>query len=278
MIRIFVDSASDYTMDDLKAHGLELFPICIAIGEESYQDGVNLQRDQLYEKLAAGCAFPTTSQPSIQLFLDAFERAKEQGDELIYLALSSALSGTYQSACTARDMVGYDGVHIIDTLSATYTIKIMADHAAALRKEGRSATDIVAKIEALKPRVKVIAVPDSLEYLCKGGRVSRTTATIGTLANIKPIITVTPDGRIGVPAKCIGIGKAIAHLMKYLQDHPVDTSFPLYPIYSYGTKNCEKAEQKLAQAGIAMQPRMQIGPTIGTHIGPEALGIVYVQK
>ena len=194
MIRIFVDSASDYTMDDLTAHGLELFPICITIGEESYQDGVNLKRDQLYEKLAAGCAFPTTSQPSIQLFLDAFELAKEQGDELIYLALSSALSGTYQSACTAKDMVGYAGVHIIDTLSATYTIKIMADHAAALRKEGRSATEIVAEIEALKSRVKVIAVPDSLEYLCKGGRVSRATATIGTLANIKPIITVTTDG------------------------------------------------------------------------------------
>ena len=278
MIRIFVDSASDYTMDDLKAHGLELFPISITIGDDSYQDGVNLQRDQLYEKLAAGCTFPTTSQPSIQFFLDAFESAKEQGDELIYLALSSALSGTYQSACTAKEMVGYDGVYIIDTLSATYTIKIMADHAAALRRQGHSAAEIVTAIEALKSRVKVIAVPDSLEYLCRGGRVNRATAAIGTLANIKPIITVTPDGRIGVPAKCIGIGKSIAYLIKHLQDYPIDTNFPLYPIYSYGTKNCEKAEEKLAQAGIAMEPRMQIGPTIGTHIGPEALGIVYVQK
>ena len=278
MIRIFVDSSSDYFLDDLKQHQLDLFPISITIGEESYQDGVNLQRDELYQKLETGCPMPTTSQPSLQLFLDAFEQAKEDGDDLIYIALSSALSGTYQSACMARDMVGYDKVYIIDSLSATYTIKLMADHAAALRDRGMSAPDIVAQVEALKGRCKVIAVPDTLEFLCKGGRVSRTSATIGTLANIKPIIVVTPDGKIGVPNKCIGMGKAQAYLLKYLQDHPMDEAFPLYSIYSYGTDNCAKMEEKLAAAQIAVAQRLQIGPTIGTHIGPNALGIVYVQK
>ena len=278
MIRIFVDSASDYTLEDLKNQNLELFPISITIGEDTYQDGVNLRRDDLYRMLRSGCPHPTTSQPSPQLFLDAFEAACQAGDELIYITLSSALSGTYQSACMARDMVEYDKIYVIDSLSATYTIKLMADHAVFLREKGRSAAEIVAEIEALKSRTKVIAIPDTLEFLYKGGRVSRAGAAVGTLANIKPIITVTPEGKIGVPGKCIGMGKAQAYVMKYLQEHPVDTSFPLYSIYSYGTENCEKMEAKLTAAQISVTTRLQIGPTIGSHIGPNALGIVYVQK
>ena len=278
MIRIFVDSASDYTLEDLKKQNLELFPISIIIGDDTYQDAVNLQRDDLYRMLSDGCPHPTTSQPSPQLFLDAFESACQAGDELIYITLSSALSGTYQSACMARDMVEYDKIHIIDSLSATYNIKLLADHAAALRQQGVDAPTIVAQVEALKGRTRVIAVPDTLEFLYKGGRVSRTSAAIGTLANIKPIITVTPDGKIGVPGKCIGMGKAQAYLLKYLQEHPADPAFPLYSIYSYGTDNCEKMEAKLAAAEIPVAARLQIGPTIGTHIGPNALGIVYMEK
>ena len=278
MIRIFVDSASDYTLEDLKNQNLELFPISITIGDETYQDGVNLWRDDLYRLLSSGCPHPTTSQPSPQLFLDAFEAACQAGDELIYITLSSSLSGTYQSACMARDMVEYDKIYVIDSLSATYTIKLMADHAASLREQGHSAAEIVAEVEALKSRTKVIAVPDTLEFLYKGGRVSRTGAAVGTLANIKPIITVTPEGKIGVPGKCIGMGKAQAYVMKHLQEHPVDTSFPLYSIYSYGTENCEKMEARLAAAQISVTERLQIGPTIGTHIGPNALGVVYVEK
>ena len=216
------------------------------------------------------------TEAEIQAAFDAVEPEFLEGGVCVLLA--SGLSGTYQSACMARDMVGYDKVYIIDALSATYTIKLMADHAAALRSQGMSAPDIVAQVEALKGRCKVIAVPDTLEFLCKGGRVSRTSATIGTLANIKPIIVVTPDGKIGVPNKCIGMGKAQAYLLKYLQDHPVDEAFPLYSIYSYGTDNCAKMEEKLAAAQITVAQRLQIGPTIGTHIGPNALGIVYVQK
>lgn len=277
MIRIFVDSSSDYTRDDLVAQGLELFPILITMGDTSYEDGINLQRNGLYEMMASTSLFPTTSQPTPQLFLDAFEAAKEQDDELIYLALSSALSGTYQSACLAKSMVDYDGIYVIDTLSATYNIKLLGDCAVKLRSEGYSAQEIATEMERLKTRVKVIAIPDTLEYLCRGGRLSRASATVGTLANIKPIITVTPKGNIGVPSKCIGMGKALSYVIKYLKDHPADPSFPLYTIYSYGTENCEKLEEKLTKANIAFSDRLQIGPTIGAHIGPRALGLVYIQ-
>lgn len=276
MIRIFVDSASDYTLEELTAHQLELFPIEVTIGETTYQDGVNLGRDDLYLMLEQGCPMPTTSQPSLQGFLDAFTQAKEQGDELIYLTLSSALSGTYQNACMAKDYVDYDGIFVVDSLTASYPIKVMADYAAALREQGRTAHEIVQEIEELKLRVRVIAIPDTLEYLYRGGRLSRASATIGALVNIKPIITVNHEGAIVVLSKCIGMGKAQSYVIKYLTEHAPDPNFPLYSIYSYGTTNCTKMEEKLTQAGIPMTERLQIGPTIGTHIGAEAFGIVYV--
>ena len=109
---------------------------------------------------------------------------------IICILLSSALSGTYQSAVLAKNMVEYDSIYLIDSLSATYTIKIMADYACTLREKGYTAHEIIQAVENLKSRVKVLAALDTLEYLGRGGRISKTAAAIGDLANIKPIITI----------------------------------------------------------------------------------------
>ena len=106
-------------------------------------------------------------------------------------------------------MVDYDGIYIIDSLAATAMIKFMGNHAAKLVKEGLSAQEIVQKIEAMKGKIKVVAGLDTLEYLCKGGRLSKASATIGELANLKPIITVTEDGKVSVIGKCLGKNKAL---------------------------------------------------------------------
>ena len=136
MIRILVDSASDYQMEEIQTKGLLLVPITITIGETDYIDGKNLGRDEFYEILSRTGEFPKTSQPSPQAFLDLFLEAKKNGDELICILLSSALSGTCQSAFLAKSMAAYDKIYIIDSLTATYTIKLMADHALQLVKEG----------------------------------------------------------------------------------------------------------------------------------------------
>lgn len=278
MIRILVDSSSDYTMEEINKNGFYFVPLNISLDGKHYQDGVELKPDDFYELLIHSGSFPQTSQPSPQQFADIFEEVKAKGDEVICILLSSALSGTCQSAHLAKDMVDYEGIYIIDSLTATAMIKLLGDHAACLVKEGYCAKEIVAKIEAIKSKVKVAAGLDTLEYLCKGGRLSKASATIGELANLKPIITVTPDGKVSVIGKCLGKNKALNFLMKYLQDNERDTSFPLYTLYSYGIENTEKLEERLTKEGLAYDGRVQLGSTIGAHIGPGAFAILYVIK
>lgn len=278
MIRILVDSASDYQMQELKEKHIELVPLSVNIGENAYIDGVNLERDQFYEILQETGEFPKTSQPSPQAFLSVFEDAKEKGDDLICILLSSALSGTYQSAVLAKNMVEYDRIYLIDTLSATYNIKVMADYACRLVEKGMPAKEIVAELEGFKSRVKVVAALDTLEYLARGGRISKSVAALGNLAGIKPVITVNAEGEVAVLGKCLGKNKAVNHMVKTLQETGVDQSFPMYTIYSYGTENCSRFQNKLEKEGYTIAERLQIGPVIGAHIGPEAFGVVFVCK
>lgn len=278
MIQILVDSSSDYSLSEIKEKNMEFVPISITIGADNYIEGQNLTRNEFYEILKSSEEFPMTSQPSPQAFLEIFRSIKERGDELICILLSSKLSGTYQSAVLAKNMADYDNIHLIDSLSATYSIKIMADYACRLREKGLSSGDIIAKIEALKARVKVIAALDTLEYLKRGGRISKAAAAIGDIANIKPVITVTEEGKVGILSKGIGKNKAAANIVKQLQEMDIDPQFPLYSIYTYGTDNCVKLETKLSDNGFHISSRLQIGATIGAHVGPEAFGAIAVEK
>lgn len=278
MIKILVDSSADYSKDELQQKGLEFVPLRVMFGEKSFIEGVNLERNGFYEMLTSSGEFPTTSQPSPQDFLTVFEKAKENGDEIICILLSSGLSGTCQSATLAKSMAEYDKIHIIDSLTATHPIRVLTDHALKLIEEGCAAEEIVSRLEDLKSRVKVIASLDTLEYLRRGGRIGRAAALVGELANLKPLITVGTDGKIDTLGKCLGKNKAISQLLRHLQSHAVDESFPMYSVYTYGTENTEKFEQKLEAAGYRIQDRLQVGATIGTHVGPGVFGVVYVEK
>lgn len=278
MIRILVDSSSDYMLDELKEKNIDLIPLTVTLGEKSYLDGIDLDRNDFFKLLESGTDFPKTSQAPPQTFLDVFEDVKEKGDDMICILLSSELSGTYQSAMLAKDMVGYDNIDIIDSLSATYTVKVMADYAYSLRKQGIPAKDIAEKIENLKSRCKVVAALNTLEYLHRGGRLGKAAAIIGEMVNLKPIITLTEKGTIGILGKCIGKNKAVRFILNHLDSVDIDTDFPIYTIYSYGTDNVEVFENKLALQNYAITDRLQIGATIGSHIGPEAFGIIFVTK
>ena len=278
MIRILIDSSADYTAEEAKACNLELVSINITMGGKNYHDGVDLTRDEFYDLLVSNEEFPMTAQPSPQEFLDIFEDAKEKGDQLIYLSLSSALSGTFQSATLAKSMAEYDEIYLVDTLSATRAIRLMAEYACKLREEGKTAAEIAEELENFKSRVVIYAALDTLEYLCKGGRLSKAAAAVGELANLKPIINVTTEGKMAVPAKALGRNKALSTLVKLVQDKEIDTTFPIYSLYAVGEENTEKLEQKLGKEGIRVTKRLQIGSTIGCHIGPGAYGVIFVTK
>ena len=275
MIKILVDSSSDYELKEIKEKNFEFVPIHITLGNADYIDGISLDKNEFYEILEESGDFPKTSQPSPQAFLDIFQTAKENKDTLLCILLSSSLSGTCQSAQIAKTMADYDDIHIIDSLAASCMIKILADYACVLAKENVPAKEIVARVEELKSRVTLFAGLDTLEYLCKGGRLSKSAAAIGELANIKPVITVTKEGAVGILGKCLGKNKAIAQVFKHVQETEADPSFPFY---THGTENCSLLEEKLQGNGYEVSQRLQVGATIGAHIGPEAFGVVFVSK
>lgn len=278
MIQIIVDSSADYGKEELEKKQLTLISLNINLDDTHYLDGVDITRDQLYEWLMESTGFPKTSQPSPEDFLKHFEAAKENGDDVICILLSSALSGTCQSAHLAKNIAGYDRIHIIDSLSATHLIRFLANKAVTMRDAGNTAEEIVSAVEELKGRTKVIAAVDTLEYLCRGGRVSKAAATIGNLANLKPIITVTPEGEVAVLGKCVGKNKSMTYILNAMQDYEIDEDYPIYSIYSYGVENCISLEAKLVNAGYLLHSRKQVGATIGCHVGPGAFGVLFVHK
>lgn len=276
MIKILIDSSSDFELSELK--NMEFVPITITLGEKEYRDGIDLNKDNLYEMMEETKLFPKTAQPSPAEFADIFEKAKETGDELICFLLSSGLSGTYQSAVLAKSIADYDGIYLIDTLNATHGIRFMVEYAQKLISDGLTAHMIAEKIEGLKPRIRIMAGVDTLEYLCRGGRLSRAAATVGELANLKPIVGVSSEGKVEVFGKALGRLKAIQFLMKQIDESNLDLEFPIYSLFSYGTDNLVKLEDKMEKNGYTITNRLQIGATIGAHLGPGAFGFAYVVK
>ncbi len=273
MIKIMVDSAADCGgMFDVQ------IPLNVRLNGREYQDGVDLTADQFYSLLAQAPEFPQTSQPSPETFAAEFEKAKAAGDEILCFTLSSALSGTYQSAVIARELADYDGIYVIDTRTVTHTIGFLAKLAQDLAAQGLPAEEIARCCEELKHRIKVLAGLDTLEYLYKGGRLSKASAAVGQLAGIKPVVTVTPEGSVGMAGKAIGAPRAMQLILSKLQALELDPAFPMYSLYSQGTENTQLLENKLTQAGYTLQGRKQVGPTIGAHVGPGIYGVIFVIK
>lgn len=274
MIKLMVDSASDCKLVD----GIVdyIVPITINVDGCEYK-GTELSNNRFYELLGTSQRLPCTSQPSPQEFIDIFEQIKTNGDSLIYLAMSSKLSGTYQGACMAREMVEYDKIYIIDTLAVTHQISLLAEYARNLIKSGEKAEQIVKKCEAIKCKIRVLAGLDTLEYLYKGGRLSRASATVGGITGVKPVVT-TEDGCVKALGKCLGKLRAMSFILDKIKNFEVDMSFPIYSLYTFGTENCKELEEKLEQNGYKTKSRLQIGPTIGTHVGPGVYAVVFVEK
>ena len=280
MIRIVTDSAADFEPKELEQLHIDCIPLSVHFGETDYQENVNLSKDLFYELLLCSEESPKTSQAAPQTLLDLFEDAVKAGDEVIYITLSSALSGTYQSAVMAKNMVGSERCHVVDSCNATGGQRMILEYAARLRDEGKTVQQIIEATEALRSRVVLFACIDTLEYLYKGGRISQTTYKLGTLANIKPIITVESDGSIGIPAKAMGMRKGMDHLCKQVQLRPVDSEFPFYVMYTNNRNVAQTLASRLEAVGIAVPENriIQVGAAIGSHIGPDACGLVYVTQ
>ena len=278
MIRIITDSAADLSPAEYAQLNITCIPLTVMFGESEYRENVNLSKDQFYDLLLSSDFPPKTAQPSPQYLMDLFEEAHESGDGAIYISISSAISGTYQTALMTQNMLGYRDCHVVDSRSATGGQRLLVQYAAQLRDEGKTADEIIAGIEEIRSRITLFACIDTLEYLYKGGRISQTVYKLGTLANIKPIITLEPDGSISIPAKAMGMRKGMDTLAKHAGARPFDPAFPFYVMYTNNREVARNLAKKLESVGILVPENriIQVGAAIGSHIGPDACGLVYV--
>ena len=278
MVRIITDSAADFTPAELEQKNIICIPLKVLFDTEEYEENISLTKDGFYEKLLASKGFPKTSQAAPSVLAGLFEDAKAAGDEVIYITLSSALSGTWQTAMFIREDVAYEKAYVVDSRNATGGQRMLVEHAVRLRDAGKSAEEIVAQVEALRERIVLYACINTLEYLYRGGRISHLSYTLGTLAQIKPIIHVDHNGRVDIPAKAMGMRKGMEHLCKQADIKKPDPDFPLYVMYTNDRSVAENLALRLAEHGQAVHPDniIQVGAAIGSHIGPAACGLVYI--
>lgn len=278
MVRIITDSAADFEPEEFTQKRITCIALTVMFGDTEYQENISLNKKQFYDLLASSKTLPKTAQASPQVLLDLFEDAKQAGDEAIYICLSSALSGTYQNAIMAKQLVDCDNCYVVDSLNGTGGQRMVVEHAVKLRDQGKTAAEIIEGIEQMRSRIVLYACMDTLENLYLGGRISQTVYTLGTLAQIKPIIQVNQQGQVIVPAKAMGMRKGIDYLCKQIEKHEADPDFPFYVMYTSDRAATEPLVARVRQMGydIPDERIIQVGAAIGAHVGPNAIGFVYV--
>ena len=279
MVRIITDSSADLEPKEYEALNITCIPLTVFFGDTEYQENVNLSKDQFYDLLAGG-EFPKTAQPSPQILLDIFEETKAAGEEAIYFSISAAISGTYQTACATKELVEYDGCHVFDSKNATGGLRVLLEHAVRLRDAGKTAKEIMEGVASIQDKIVLYACMDTLEYLYRGGRISQTVYKLGTLAQVKPIIRVTEEGAIEVPAKAMGMRKGMDMLCKRVETQKPCADHSFYAMYTGDRSNGVVLAEKFRAMGydIPDEKIINVGAAIGSHVGPNACGMVYVAE
>jgi len=282
MVIIATDSAADFELEELQKMNVTYLPMSVIFGEEQFLENITISKTEFFERLKSDEHFPKTSQPSPALFEELFTKAKENGDEVVYLPLSSGLSGDYQTAMSVASMVDYEGLYIIDTLTCTGGQRLLVEEAVRLRDQGTDGKTIAQKMEELKQRTVIYTAMDTLEYLYKNGRLSNTAYYIAQLGHIKPIMhcAANSEGKAEIVSKHIGLNKAIKYIVDRFDDEVADPDFPIYVMYTYDKVNAYKLADKLREKGFDIKEEqiIPVGATVGAHIGPYACAVAYIKQ
>ncbi|MBP3371405.1 MAG: DegV family protein [Clostridia bacterium] len=278
-IRIITDTASDFTVEEASALGLGLVPMTITHQGKTYRCEYELSRSEFYRLLTETNELPKTSQPAPADYAKLFRDAKEAGDDAICICISAALSGTCQSAQIAKMDVDYDRIHIFDSRTGAAAEKMLVTEALRLAKENISAEEIIEKLSSLRDRMGLHAALDTLEYLYKGGRLTAVEAGAGIIMRIKPVVTISNEGTVAVAGKSIGAKKAFDHLVQILKSQDLDPDYPPVFLYSKDPTACHKLMDAFNIPETERESRMvELGGTIGTHVGPGVYGMAYVRR
>lgn len=276
MVKIIIDSSADLAPN--LAEQFELVSLPIFFGDEKYIDGVNLTHAEFYTKLKSSDTLPKTSQASPYDFTEVYKKITERGDDAVVLTISRKLSGTYQSAViAARDFK--NRIFVVDSATVTISAGILAEYALKLASSGLSAAQLAERLEQEKKKVRLVAMLDTLEYLRKGGRISKTVAFAGELLSFKPVVSVE-DGEVKMLGKARGV-KAGNNLLEdeIKKAGGVDFSKPVLLGYS-GTDDATLKRyvndfSTLWEGHADVLRTSEIGSVVGTHAGPGAIAVAF---
>ena len=277
-VRIIVDSTADL-LPQIREQ-VSVVPLTVHFGDEEYIDGVTITHKKFYEKLVECDTLPSTSQATPAAFADIFEQVKQSGESAVVLTLASKLSGTYQSAVIAA--ADYDNIYVVDSATAAIGGGILTELALQLKAQGLEAASIAETLEQEKKHIRVVAMVDTLEYLKRGGRVSKTVALAGTLLNIKPVLAIT-DGEISMLGKARGSKQGNNLLVQQIQKAGgVDFSKPVLLGYTGMSdvllKKYMEDSKPIWENGVENLRYTVIGSVIGTHAGPGAVAVAFFCK
>lgn len=279
-VRILSDSTSDIGQERAKEWGVTLVPLKVLFGEDEYRDGVDLPLEQFYEKLETGGLLPTTSQPSPEEFIEVFNEIKASGDEAVVLTISSGLSGTYQSACLAKEECGYDKIYIVDSKQVTLSLQLMIRRALELKRQGKSGKEIADIIEEEKRLFRFYGVISDLSYLERGGRLPKTGVVVGTALNLKPIITISEEGYVKLVGVARGLNGAFSKILKMVEGAGGRNEDQEYCIGYTGNKEVLEPLKEYLSGKTDEKNRLEssIGTVIGTHGGPGCVVFAFSLK
>ena len=279
-IQIIIDSATDISKEKMEAWGVRVLPLKTRFGDQEYLDGVTITHEEFFEKLIETDIMPQTSQVSPYDYEQVFESVREAGDQALCLTLSSRLSGSYQSAMIAAEEYE-DCVQIVDSENVCIGELILAELAVRLRDEGKTLDEITEILNEEKKNICLVALLDTLEYLKKGGRISSTTALVGTMLSIKPVITIE-DGEVKMLGKARGSKNGNNILTEQIEKAGgINFEKPFALAYSGLSDHmlCKyvRDHEQLYSGHCAAEelPVFTIGSTIGTHVGPGAIAVAF---
>jgi len=274
-VRIVTDSTADLPGDLVKEYGIAVVPLKVRFGDEVFLDGVDMNSRQFYERLSSGNQFSSTSQPSPAEFAEVYGKFVENGESIISIHISSAMSGTYQSAKLAAATFEEADIKVIDSRYVSTALGLAVLEAARAAREGRSRDEILELIYSILNKIEVYFFVDTLKHLEHGGRIGKATAFLGTVLNIKPVCTIK-DGEVYPVEKVRGRKRALERLLQLAEERSAGKKIRCSLVHGNDPDTLEKlkAEAK-KRLNIDEMVCSQLGAVVGTHAGPGVLGIIF---
>lgn len=275
-IRVVADSTCDLPLDVIKELSIKIVPLYINVGDEGYLDGIDISRQEFYDRLADFPEHPTTGTPGPAAFQQAYTELHRQGaSEIISIHISESLSATIQVARQAADEFDGIPVHVVDSQQLSMGTGFQVERAARMAQEGKSSQEILTALKSLAERTFVAAALDTLEFLRRSGRMNGVITGLGTILQLKPILTMLEGKPDSVRVRTTS--KAKEQLRSMLTDFAPVESFALLHTNASDQARQFGAGLKDLIGDISLDP-LDITPVIGTHVGPEAIGFAVVKK